>query len=51
MIKEDRPIAKLVPIKQKLKRSPFGALKGSIIIQGDIVAPTGAKWNAEKGKF
>jgi len=43
------PVAKLVPIK-KVKKSKgiFGCLEGSVEILGDIVAPTGEKWDAEQ---
>lgn len=40
-----KPVAKLVPVKIK-KKSPFGFLKNSVIIKGDIISPTGVKWNA-----
>lgn len=46
--KHGRPIAKLVSVEEKRSQSPFGYLKGQIEILGDIVAPTGAKWEAEK---
>ena len=47
--KHGKPVAKMVPIEKKDKAtSPFGYLKGSIIITGDIVAPTGEKWEAEQ---
>lgn len=46
--KHGRPVAKLIPLEQKPAKPLFGALKGSVIITGDIVAPTGAKWEAEK---
>lgn len=41
------PDKKLTPKKKKAK-SLFGYLKGQIIIKGDIIAPTGAKWEAEE---
>jgi len=40
-----KPVAKLVPVDNK-KKSPFGFLKNSVQIKGDIVGPTGEKWNA-----
>ena len=40
-----KPIAKLVPVDQK-KKSPFGLLKNTVQIKGDIVGPTGEKWSA-----
>ena len=40
-----KPVAKLVPIDKK-KKPPFGFLKDSVQIKGDIIGPTGEKWNA-----
>lgn len=42
-----RPVAKLVPVEEEKERPLFGCLKGSVEIKGDIVAPTGEKWNAD----
>lgn len=39
------PVARLVPEKRPVK-TLFGALKGSIKIQGDIVAPLNEPWGA-----
>jgi prevent-host-death family protein len=41
------PIAKLVPIKPE-HFSIFGALQGVITVQGDIVAPSNEKWDANE---
>lgn len=46
--KHGRPVAKLVPLELKPPKPLFGSMKGSVIITGDIVAPTGAKWEAEE---
>ncbi len=46
--KRGTPVAKLVPIEEKEPKSLFGFLKGSVIIRGDIVSPTGEKWNADE---
>ena len=39
-----KPVAKLVPIEEALPRSAFGYLKGTVISQKDLVAPTGESW-------
>jgi len=36
--KHGKPVARLVPIKEE-PGSPFGWLKGSVTLAGDIVAP------------
>ena len=43
--KRGRPVAKLVPIDEA--PALFGAMKGSVTILGDIVAPTGESWEAD----
>lgn len=40
------PVAKLVPIDETPIKL-FGALKGSIKIEGDIIGPIDEKWDAE----
>lgn len=45
--KNGTPIAELVPHKP-LKRSPFGMWKGRVTINGDIVSPLDAEWEALK---
>ncbi len=42
-----RPVAKLVPIVEKSRELPFGFLRDSVIVRGDLVAPTGEKWHAD----
>ncbi|MCH8108270.1 MAG: type II toxin-antitoxin system Phd/YefM family antitoxin [Chloroflexi bacterium] len=39
------PVARLVPARQRPK-TLIGALKGSIIIHGDIISPVDVEWNA-----
>ncbi len=39
------PIAKLAPIDEE-PSSLYGALKGSITTEGDIIAPVGDTWDA-----
>jgi len=45
--KHGKPIAKLVPIEEGAEDF-FGCLKGTLTIQGDIVAPIDATWEAAK---
>ena len=42
-----KPVAKLVPVEAKEPPSPFGCMKGTIKIHGNIVASTGEAWFAE----
>ena len=46
--KRGKPVAKLVPADKKSPRPLFGYMKGTVEILGDIVSPTGEKWEAEK---
>ncbi len=39
------PISRLEPVKRKPK-TLFGALKGSVSIKGDIIAPIDIQWDA-----
>jgi len=41
--KRGKPTAKLVPYEQK-PRSLFGALRGKLIVQGDLVSPLDVSW-------
>lgn len=45
--KHGKPIAKLVPIEED-SIDTFGCLKGTVTIQGDIVAPIDVEWDAMK---
>jgi prevent-host-death family protein len=45
--KRGEPVAKLVPLRPE-RVDPFGLLKGSVTYEGDIVSPTGERWNAEE---
>jgi len=42
-----KPIAKLVPVGEEASKPLFGFLKGSVVVKGDIVGPTGEKWDAD----
>ena len=44
--KHGKPVAKLVPIEEG-EEDFFGCLKGTVTIQGDIIAPIDIKWEAE----
>lgn len=44
--KNGKPVSRLVPYWQR-PETLFGALKGSLRIQGDIVEPVGVDWEAE----
>lgn len=45
--KRGEPVAKLVQVGPK-SHDIFGYLKGTVTYHGDIVAPTGERWNAEE---
>jgi len=42
-----KPVAKLVPVEQESSRSAFGYLKGTVVSQKDLIAPTGESWEAD----
>lgn len=44
--KRGRPVARLVPLTAE--RPLFGALRGSVRSQQDLVSPVGADWEAER---
>lgn len=41
-----RPVAKLVPMPPA--QGLFGALKGTVLFEGDIVSPIDVEWEAEQ---
>jgi prevent-host-death family protein len=45
--KRGHAVARLVPVEEEFP-SIFGRMKGSGVILGDIVAPTGEKWEADE---
>jgi prevent-host-death family protein len=45
--KRGRAVARLLPIEEKTP-TVFGRMKGTIKILGDIVGPTGEKWEADE---
>ena len=44
--KHGKPVAKLVPVPGAVEL--FGALKGSVLAQGDIVSPVDIEWAAQQ---
>jgi prevent-host-death family protein len=44
--KHGKPVAKLVPIEPE--QQLFGALKGSVVGEMDIVSPISVEWDAAK---
>ena len=46
--KHGKPVAKLVPVDAQAPVDAFGFLSGSVTRIGDIVSPTGERWNAER---
>ena len=45
--KRGRPVARLAPIDEDVPLL-FGRMKGTIRILGDIIGPTGEKWDADQ---
>ena len=43
--KNGTPVAQLAPVRSKPK-TLYGALEGSVVINGDIVAPVDVPWDA-----
>jgi prevent-host-death family protein len=46
--KRGKAVARLVPVDSAPEQPLFGYLRGKGEIRGDIVAPTGETWEAEK---
>ena len=42
-----KPVAKLVPVEAVPSRSAFGYLKGTVVSQKNLIAPTGESWEAD----
>ena len=48
--KHGKPVAKLVPVSNsplENNQNPFGLMKGTVEIHGDITSPINEKWNVE----
>ena len=43
--KYGKPVAKVVPVEEKSRKSVFGFMKNSVTISADIVAPLEDEWN------
>ena len=46
--KRGKAVARLVPVERVPERPLFGYLRGQGEITGDIVAPTGEAWEAQR---
>jgi prevent-host-death family protein len=47
--KRGKPVARLVPVEEKGRKPEiFGRMKGTVTILGDIIAPSGEIWDAER---
>jgi prevent-host-death family protein len=46
--KRGKPVARILPPEEEKKRPIFGWMKGKIKILGDIVEPTGERWEADE---
>jgi prevent-host-death family protein len=44
--KHGKPVAKLVPVEPEQRM--FGALRGSVVEEQDIISPTNADWESAK---
>jgi prevent-host-death family protein len=44
--KRGKPVAKLVPVEEKLPQDVFGCMKGTAIQLGDIISPIDVDWEA-----
>jgi prevent-host-death family protein len=41
-----KPVAEVVPVMPKKRKNWLGCMKGTGVIVGDIISPTGEKWEA-----
>ncbi len=46
-----KPVAKLVPVEEKTNGSLFGRMKGTVKVNGDILAPLDENWTVENQGF
>ena len=44
--KRGKPVAKLVPVDDEQPRL-FGKLRGTVVIQGELIEPTGERWDVD----
>jgi prevent-host-death family protein len=45
--KRGKPVARLMPVEEEMPQI-FGRMKGTGKILGDIIGPTGEKWEADE---
>ena len=48
--KRGRPVAQLVPVDDEQPQDIFGALRGLVLEEGDILRPLGETWEADAGQ-
>ncbi len=46
--KRGKPVARLVPLADEKPRKLYGWLAGHVLVENDIVSPTGERWEAER---
>jgi len=46
--KHGRPVARLVPVPADDSVDPIGAMRGSVLWEGDIISPIDVEWEAMK---
>lgn len=47
--KRGKPVARLVPLSDSKPRKLYGWLAGHVLVENDIMSPTGERWEAEHG--
>jgi len=45
--KYGKPVARLLSVEEKPLKTAFGFLKGTVIINGDIISPLEEKWDGD----
>ena len=48
--KRGQPVAQLVPVDEEQPQDIFGALRGLVLEEEDILGPVGETWEAEPGE-
>lgn len=43
-----KPVVRIIPFVAEKQGTSWGKLKGTALVEGDIVSSTGEKWDAEK---
>jgi prevent-host-death family protein len=44
--KHGKPVAELHPAASRVRKSPLGALKGTVTYMGDVISPVEVEWEA-----